>query len=218
MERDHALRVGKATAKLVRKMNMINEVFVVSSDPFKLVAVNYYDSAIVTGWWFKKEFYVNDKAKAIRREFVDLPGLLDCYVKTAPTGLEFPPFLYETGIVTKSVSSSVFDASFDVIDNMSYFSGRQLRTIDLLRQNYSPTMHYGSVLTYYDGDAARNKTVDSKKLHKLIKNSMDRMITDDPAWVRKVLTSVDSSAFVIRSDYLVITYSLVALIALYNDM
>ena len=191
---------------------MINDVFVVSSDPFKMLAVNYQDSDIVTGWWFKKEFYVNATIKRMRKEFIDLQGLRDCYRKTAPTGLEFAPFLYETGIVTKSVNGSLFDASFDFVNSAAYFSGRNDKTLDVLKKNYNPNIHYGTLLTYFESQIVRNKKADNTKLHILKKNGMDRIITDDPRWVREVLTAIGSSGFAISANVNMVIYCIVGLI------
>ena len=200
LERDHALRVGQGVAKLIPKLNMIDEVFVVSSDPFKLLAVNYYNSVIVTGWWFKKEFYVDATIKRMRMEFIDLVGLRDCYVKTAPTGLEFAPFLYETGIVTKSVNGSLFDASFDIINNAAYFSGRAEKTADVLKKNYNPGMHYGTILKFYGEGITRDKKTVKIKLQNLTQSSMDRIITDDPNSVSVMLTAVSGATGIFPSS------------------
>ena len=209
LERDHALRVGLAVGKLIRKLNMIDDVFVVSSDPFKLLAVNHENSAIVTGWWFKKEFYVNTTIKRMRDEFIDLVGLRDCYIKTAPTGLEFAPFLYETGIVTKSVNGSVFDASLDILNNAAYFSGRAENTLNVLKKNYNSKMHYGAIVKFYQERMTLDKKTVSTKLDSLKNNGMDRIITDDPHTVSMMLTTVGSSATAVFSNHMVVLYSMV---------
>lgn len=214
LERDHALRVGREAAKLVRRLDMINEVFVVSSDPFKLLAVNHYDSDIVTGWWFKGEFYHDATIGRMRQEFTDLNGLRNCYIKTAPTGVEFAPFLYETGIVTKSVNGSLFDTSFDIIDNSAYLSGRQDRTIDVLKKNYNPQIHFGGLLMYFDGQAARNRKADIAKMQSFVEHGMDRVITDDPSFIVRSLTSVGSNAHAIHGDYLIVTFCFVAFVVM----
>lgn len=216
LERDHALRVGRGIAKLIPKLNMIEEVFVVSSDPFKLLAVNYYKPAIITGWWFKTEFYVNATIKRMRKEFIDLVGLRDCYIKTAPTGLEFAPFLYETGIVTKSVNGSVFDASFDIINNAAYFSGRAGKTADVLKKNYNPKMHYGGILKFYDEGMTRDKKTVKTKLLNLTQSGMDRVITDDPDSVLMMLTAVSGGSTGLFPSFNVIFYGLIGFVIQYR--
>lgn len=207
LERDHALRVGKGVAKLIRKLNMINEVFVVSSDPFKLLPVSHENSNIVTGWWFKKEFYKIPTIEKMRKEFVDLKGLRNCYIKTAPTGAQFAPFLYETGIVTKSVNGSLFDSSVDIINNAAYLSGRADTTIAILKKNYHPQMKYGAILKFYEEDQTRDKKTVKSQLQALLKKGMDRVITDDPQSVMTMLTAVGGSYHVVFPSFNVVFFS-----------
>ena len=194
-------------AKLIRKLNMINEVFVVSSDPFKLLSVNHENSKVVTGWWFKKEFYKDSTTKKMRKEFVDLNGLRSCYIKTAPTGAQFAPFLYETGIVTKSVNGSLFDGSYDVINDPAYLSGRVDTTFDVLKKNYHPQMKYGAILKFYEEDKTRDKKTVKSKLQALSKNGMDRVITDDPQSVMMMLRAIGGSCHVVFPNFNVVFLS-----------
>eukprot|EP00795_Rhopilema_esculentum_P000236 gene236-9876_t len=193
-ERDHALRLGLGVGKLIRKLKMEDEVFVVSSDPFKLLVLNHENSNIVSGWWLKKEFYNDQIAGKMRKEFTDLNGLRDCYIKTAPTGIKFLPFLYETGIVTKSVNGSIFDASFDVIGNAKYFDGRSDTTKSILQKNYNRKMSYGAILAYYEDLVPRDKKKDKEKLSIEVKRGLDRILTDDLADVYTMLNSIQSKA------------------------
>ena len=192
---------------------MEDEVFVVSSDPFKLLTLNHENPNIVSGWWLKKEFYNDQIAGKMRQEFTDLNGLRDCYKKTAPTGIKFLPFLYETGIVTKSVNGSIFDASFDVLDNAKFFDGRSDTTKSILQKNYNRKMSYGAILAYYEDLVPRDKKKDKEKLSIEVKRGLDRILTDDLADVYSMLNSIQSKAgFASGNIYLFIFSFVVSII------
>ena len=174
---------------------MENEVFIVSADPFKLLSLNFENSAAISGWLIKKSFYEAKVAEQIRKEFVDLNGLRDCYIKTAPKGVDFLPFLLETGIATKSVNGSVFDADSVLINNPLYLSGQADTTHSLVKKNYNPRMRIGAFLSYYEGDdAVTTKEDERKRIMSLVNTGVDRIVTDDLAGVKKILRSVSGAA------------------------
>lgn len=173
---------------------MENDVFIVSADPFKLLAINHENSATVTGWLMKKSFYGSTVAKRIRKEFVDLNGLRTCYVDTAPKDVGFIPFLLETGIVTKSVNGSFFDADFDLINNPTYLSGRSDKTATLVKSSYNPRISVGAFLSYYNKDGSSSPTANENKIQAVINTGVDRIITDDVDGLYKMLFSVSANA------------------------
>eukprot|EP00794_Sanderia_malayensis_P006923 gene6923-7701_t len=194
-DRYRSLRTGLLVGKLIRKLNMEDHVVVVSIDPFKLLALNHENSDVVTSWVMKKSFYETKTAERIRKEFVDLNSLRTCYIKTAPTGLDFIAFLLETGIVTKSVNGSLVDVDFELIDNPKYLSGRQDKTVALVRKNYNSRASVGAFLTYYNEDGSGIKLSDEKAtVLAAVKSGVDRIITDDVDQVYTILYSVSRAS------------------------
>ena len=199
MERYRALKMGRATGKLIKQLGLEKEVIVASSDPFKLLALNYENPNVVSSWWFKKEFYDATVAEKIRREFTDLNGLRDCYLKTAPKGIHFLPYLLETGIVTKSVNASLIDASFDIIDNSTYQNGSTTNTLIVAKKNYNPSISTGTILSYYSSEGRLDSKAVNKKIHAVVKAGTERLITDDVVAVFETLTSIKSKGSALTS-------------------
>ncbi len=188
-----SLRTGILVGKLIKKLGMENEVFIVSADPFKLLAVNHENSATALGWLMKTSFYETKTADRIRSEFVDLEGLRTCYINDkAPTGAAFLPFLLETGIVAKAVNGSFFDADFDVINNPTYNSGKTSETAKLIKGTYNPVISTGAFLSYYSKDGSAAATHSEKKVFSVVSTGVDRIVTDDVDSMQKILYSVSA--------------------------
>ena len=217
VERYRALKMGIATGKLIRQLALEKEVIVASSDPFKLLSLNYENPNVVSSWWFKKDFYDPTAAEKIRREFTDLNGLRDCYLKTAPKGIHFLPYLLETGIVTKSVNASLIDASFDIIDNATYQNGSTTTTLVVAKKNYNPLISTGTILSYYNSEESLDSKAVNKKIHAVVKTGTERIITDDVVTVFETLTSIKSRGNVVNSYLYFILLNLM-LLYVYNTL
>ena len=199
LDRYRGFQTGTAVGKLIRKLNLEKQVFVVSKDPFKLVAANHQNPTLILGWWVGTSLYAAANADRSRKEFVDLPGLRNCYKTTVSIqGPKFIEFTIESGIVTKSVNGSIVDLDFDIYDNPSYFSGRKDKTVALVAQNYNPKITFGTLMVFNQGQSPRNEKADDSKLLNLKTSGVNRIITDDIDHISVLLHRPTSDVVIIR--------------------
>lgn len=165
---------------------MEKKVFVNSFDAFTTAAVKRRNPNLVVGTFFYfGEFAENYDAK---KEYGDLPNLSKC-LRVLPNGPNFTEYLLMTGAVLKTYQGAFFDMDYKIYPQFM----KQI-TYNGLSKYYGHQASPGAWTIYKMTLPEEELKATDKLIQEMIGWGLQRLITDDPDRVAKLLDRYDSGS------------------------
>ena len=209
-----SINTGKAVAKLVTKLGLEKQVFLVSFDPLKSLAAKRENPSLVVGTFYEEDYWKASSSwyagwKQLMK--THYPGLRTC-LDAIPNDRSLIDFLFEKGSIFKSINASFVDMEFTIYDNKQ-FSNNTFKT---LRDNYSKKISAGAWTIYsMKLNETETEATEAQVAH-LIKEGAERLITDDVPRLRKKLGRTSAASVKEASVGLLIFVSMIAILCKIN--
>ncbi|XP_065669838.1 uncharacterized protein LOC100208300 isoform X2 [Hydra vulgaris] len=204
LDRHRAVEVAKLVGDLVKQLQLENDVFIVSKDPFKIYALSYYHPQLQFGWWPDVKMFDNITAYKMKEEYNDIPVIYEsnCFDGTE-NGFLFAKYLLTSGMLAKSINSTFIDLPLEIYSNMTYFSNKITETniVPILQSSYGQGTSIGLFGVFSDKSALYSPEDDFKFIRSITDNGLTRFITNDVNRVKIALQRIvlESSSISLNS-------------------
>ena len=184
-----SIETGKAVAKLVTKLGLEKNVFLVSFDFMKSLAAKRENPNLVVGSFYSTKYWNKDSKwySDLKKQLKTFPGLETC-LDSLPNNRSLIDFLFEKGSVFKSINASFVDMDYKIYSNKTINKD----TVKTLKDNYNKKVSFGAWTIYSMSMNAAQIEASEAEVQKLVDQGAERLITDDIPRLRKKL--VRSSA------------------------
>ena len=179
-----SMETGKAVAKLVTKLGLQKQAFLVSFDFMKSLAAKRENPDLVVGSFYSTSYWNKDTAwySGLKKQLKTLPGLSTC-LDALPSNRSLIDFLFEKGSVFKSINASFVDMDYKIYSNKSINKD----AVKTLRDNYNKKLSFGAWTIYSMSMDSAQIEASEDQVQALIDKGAERLITDDIARLRKKL-------------------------------
>lgn len=189
-----SIETGKAVARLITKLGLEKNVFLVSFDFMKSLAAKRENPNLVVGSFYSTKYWIQSPQwyRELKVHLRMLPGLETC-LDALPNNRSLIDFLFEKGSVFKAMNASFVDMDYKIYSNKSINKD----AVKTLRDNYNKKVSFGAWTIYSMSMDATQIEASESDVQSLIDQGAERLITDDIPRLRNKLGRNSANQFCI---------------------